>query len=171
MSPDDRLMSPSWSADEAGHLSDSNSHPWQASSETIVRFDKLGHTASVSLRQGWGMNDERVIARENGADICATLTLANLPIGALITVYVVGGPDVKAITGDPGGAAFEVLTIAPPGTAAAAPSTDAPRTVDTPMAGRYLAACVPNGSTMHLRCVLSFCLYALYVTNEPPATK
>lgn len=143
----------------------------EAARETVVRFDKLGHSASVSLLHGWGMNDERVIAREDGALINAALTLANVPDSATITVYVVGGPDVKAAEGQAGGASFEVLSVTPSGAAAdGAESAAAPRMVATPMAGRHLAACVTNGSTLHLRCPLSFCLYSLYVTDEPPAS-
>ena len=103
------------------------------------------------------MQEERVIAREEGAMIEAQLTLGNVPPGAPITVYVVGGPDVQASTEDAGGASIELLLEE------GAPS----RTIATAMAGRHFACSVPNGSTVRLRCALSFCFYVLYVTNEP----
>ena len=104
----------------------------EAGKEAIVRFDKNGHKASVALPHGWGMQEERVIAREEGAMIEAQLTLGNVPPGAPITVYVVGGPDVQASTEDAGGASIELLLEE------GAPS----RTIATAMAGRHFACSV-----------------------------
>ena len=107
----------------------------EAGKEAIVRFDKNGHKASVALPHGWGMQEERVIAREEGAMIEAQLTLGNVPPGAPITVYVVGGPDVQASTEGAGGASIELLLDE------GAPSGSS-RTIATAMAGRHFACSV-----------------------------
>jgi hypothetical protein len=120
-----------------------------------VRFDKGGHSATLTLPHGWGMQDERIVARVDGASVQASVRLAGVADDEPVTVYVVGGPDVQAADGEAGGTAFTMLS----------PTS---HTVPTLMGGRHFAARVPNGGTVCFECALGFCLYVLYVTNEPP---
>lgn len=156
----------------------------------LLSYNKA-HTATISLLHGWGMQSERIVSRAEGADLEGTLTLERVAPGAAITVYAVGGPDVRAAcvvggSGDSGGGggggsdaiggggsgcgelgggtSLQLLSISPP-----SPATTTPCTLATPVAGRHLVACVPNGSTLRLRAANGLCLYALYVTNEPPS--
>mmetsp|Transcript_43530 Transcript_43530/g.92640 ORF Transcript_43530/g.92640 Transcript_43530/m.92640 type:complete len:92 (+) Transcript_43530:1582-1857(+) len=86
----------------------------------------------------------------------------------MVTVYIVGGPDVKAGEGRSGcTSSFELLYVSPIPPLQAMAQT--PRKVSTRRAGRHFVASVPNGSTLRLKFELSFCLYVIYVTNEPYA--
>ena len=117
-----------------------------------LRFERHGDKAKLSLGHGWGVQDERAIARAEGATIEVEFAFGKGGQGPM-TVYVVGGPDVR---GEPGGASFS----------AALPGSE-PQAIATPVADRHYAATVPNGGKVSLRFAEGFCVYVIYLTSEP----
>ena len=124
----------------------------EAARSSELRFERRGDTAKVALGHGWGVQDERAIARAEGATIEVEFAFGKGGQEPM-TVYVVGGPDVR---GEPGGASF---SAALPG--------GGPEAVATPVADRHYAATVPNGGKLSLRFAEGFCVYVVYLTSEP----
>jgi len=124
----------------------------EAARSSELRFERHGDTAKVALGHGWGVQEERAIARAEGATIEVEFAFGKGGQEPM-TVYVVGGPDVR---GEPGGASFS----------AALPGSE-PEAIATPVADRHYAATVPNGGKLSLRFAEGFCVYVVYLTSEP----
>ena len=122
-----------------------------AARSSELKFERRGDLATISMGHGWGIQDERAIARADDAAMTVVATFGSGHGDKPVTVYVVGGPDVG---GEKGGTKLK---------------TGEGREVKTPVANRHYVGTVQNGGSIDLTFEIGFCVYVVYLTSEPPA--
>lgn len=144
---------PAWEA--AGSL-DADAHAervarcTEAARSSELKFERRGDLATISMGHGWGIQDERAIARADDATMTVQLKFGSDHGEKPVTVYVVGGPDVG---GEKGGTKLK---------------TGEGWEVKTPVANRHYVGTVKNGGSIDLTFEIGFCVYVIYLTSEPP---